>query len=101
MRVEDKKINELLEKTQNYRKDLASSIMLCSDFESLDLKELEDIFQSNVDIEDKRNICIEYPITRKEATVGSTKEIKYNRINEKGRSKYNYSEDFKGNTRQC
>ena len=36
-------------------------------------------------VEDKRNICIEYPITRKEATVGSTKEIKYNRINEKGK----------------
>ncbi len=85
MNVNDSKINELLKRAQNYRNDLSKSI---EQFENLDLEELQKSFQegNNVfEIEDNRNIFIQYKITKEEANKGCMKKIKYTRINENGK----------------
>ena len=88
MNVNDSKINELLNRVQNYRNDLSKSIEQFGNLKNLDLEELQKSFQeeNNVfEIEDNRNIFIQFKMTKEDANKGCMKKIKYTRINENGK----------------
>lgn len=87
MDIKDEKINDLLKRTKEYRKNLSNS-----KFDTFEDKDIGDIFKSffentkeNLDMNDKDNIYLKCKISKEEALGGCMKEIKYKQINQKGK----------------
>ncbi len=92
MEVNDSKINELIDRANEYRSDLAKTTDEIKIFSDLNLEEIQKIFKEksdNFEIKDKRNVFVQYNITEDEANNGCMKKIKFNRININGKKEVN------------
>lgn len=92
MNINDKKINELLDRTKNYRNNLSKSMNEFENFNNLNVEELQNVFQeerNKFKIEDNINVFVKCKIAKKELQKGCMKKIKYNRINENGKKETN------------
>lgn len=94
MEIKDEKINDLLKRTKEYRKNLSNSKFNTfedKNFKDKDFGDLGDIFKSffenakeNFDMNDKDNIYLKCKISKDKALEGCMKKIKYKQINQKG-----------------
>ena len=95
MEIKDEKINQILEKSKEYREQLASNMndFINSKKELADFENcFEEIFNKSmkeVDLNDENNIFLKCKITDQEALNGCTKKIKYKHICEDGTRKNN------------
>ena len=96
MEIKDNGIRKILEKSENYRKNLNSKIKSSNfhknEFESVANEMLQNIFDKNkkeIYIEDENNVFLECKISKNEALNGCTKKIKYNQIFENGKKHKN------------
>lgn len=91
MKIEDEKINQLLEKAEEYRKDLANSRF--GSFEDLRTEETFQAFfgdrEKKIEIDDKNNIFLKCKISKEEALNGCRKKIEYQLVNENGKKEKN------------
>lgn len=89
METKDQEINKILEKAENYRKELNKSKF--ETFKANDLNDdmsLSEIFEeffeksNKANLDDKNNVFLTYKLSKEEALNGCEKEIKYKYINE-------------------
>jgi hypothetical protein len=89
MEIKDKKINEILKKAEDYRKDLHQEM-------NTDFGDIEEIFKAfgkkdltETDINDKNNIFLKCKISKEESVNGCNKEIEYKVIEQNGEKRKN------------
>jgi hypothetical protein len=89
MEIKDKKINEILKKAEDYRKDLHQEM-------NTDFGDIEEIFKAfgkkdltEADINDKNNIFLECKISKEEAVNGCNKDVEYKTIEQNGEKRKN------------
>lgn len=95
MEIKNEEINQILEKSKEYRKQLASNMNSFmntgkefADFEKVFEKSFnKDI--KNIDLNNKNNIFLKCKISEQEALNGCTKKIKYNYLREDGKKENN------------
>ena len=88
MYMQDEKINQLLQRSKNYKNNLLKTFQPFEDF-SLDEK-LPILFKKDIfNVEDKKNIFLQCKITKEEANKGCIKKLKYTRKNELNKKERN------------
>lgn len=91
MKIEDEKMNDLLKRAEEHRRDLANSRF--GSFEDLRNQETFQAFFGNdekkIEIDDKNNIFVKCEISKEEALNGCKKKIEYRLKNENGKKEKN------------
>lgn len=82
-------IQDLIERAEQYRTEVAKSKLDNSFIQDLDLTDIMKQNQTETDIHSKDNIYVECKIKKEEVTRGCTKTIKINRINQNGNKEKN------------
>ena len=88
MYMQDEKINQLLQRSKNYRNNLLKTFQPFEDF-SLDENLPKLLRKDNFNVEDKKNIFLQCKITKEEANKGCKKKLKYIRKNELNKKEKN------------
>lgn len=82
-------IQDLIDRAEKYRTEVAKSKLDNSFIQDLDLTDIMKQNQTETDIHSKDNIYVECKIKKEEVTRGCTKTIKINRINQNGNKEKN------------